>query len=86
MPWRVDISRRAERDLDRLPIEDRNAVIGALRRMADDLSSVDLRKLGGSANRWRLRVGRWRVILDSDNQSGTMTAARVLDRRDAYRD
>ena len=45
MPWRVEISRRAARDLDRLPIEDQNAVLGALTKLADDPSAVDLRKL-----------------------------------------
>ena len=86
MPWRVDISRRAQRDLDRLPIEDRNAVIGSLRRLAEDPSTVDLRKLAGTPNTWRMRVGRWRVLLQADNRGGTMRVDRVLDRRDAYRD
>ena len=85
MPWRVDISRRAARDLSRLPVEDRNAVIGALRRLADDPSTVDLRKLSGSPNGWRLRVGRWRVVMEASNRTGIMRVDRVLDRRDAYR-
>jgi len=85
MPWRVDISRRGGRELDRLPIEDRNAVLDALAKLADDPSAVDLRKLAGQPNGWRLRVGRWRVLLKADNQTGTMRVDRVLDRRDAYR-
>ena len=85
MPWRIDISRRALRDLDRLPVEQQDAIFAALRRLADDPSSVDFQKLSGFTDRWRLRVGRWRVMLDGDNRAGIMTAARVLDRRDAYR-
>jgi mRNA-degrading endonuclease RelE of RelBE toxin-antitoxin system len=85
MPWRVDISRRGQRDLAQLSVEDQNAILAALLRLADDPSSVDFAKLGGRTNRWRLRVGRWRVILGSDNRTGVMTVARVLDRRDAYR-
>ena len=85
MPWRVDLGRRAERDLDRLSVEDRNAVLAALRRLADDPSSVDYRKLAGTPTGWRLRVGRWRVLIEADNRSGVLTANRVLDRRDAYR-
>jgi mRNA-degrading endonuclease RelE of RelBE toxin-antitoxin system len=85
MPWHIDIARRAARDLLRIPIEDRNAILAALRRLADDPSSVDMQKLSGRGNRWRLRVGRWRVLLGADNSTGTMRVDRVLDRRDAYR-
>lgn len=86
MPWRINISRRGARDLDRLPAEDRSAVVTALRSLAVDPSTVDLRKLAGTPNGWRLRVGRWRVLLEADNRTGTMRVDRVLDRRDAYRD
>ncbi len=58
----------------------------ALRSLAVDPSTVDLRKLAGTPNGWRLRVGRWRVLLEADNRTGTMRVDRVLDRRDAYRD
>lgn len=85
MPWRVDISRRAARELAQLSIKDQNAIMAAPLRPANDPSSVDFAKLGGRTNRWRLRVGRWRVMLDGDNRMGVMTVARVLDRRDAYR-
>jgi len=85
MPWRVELGRRGERDLDRLPVEDQDAVLVALQRLSDDPSRVDFRKLAGRSNGWRLRVGRWRVLLEGDNRSGVMTVTRVLDRRDAYR-
>jgi mRNA-degrading endonuclease RelE of RelBE toxin-antitoxin system len=85
MPWRVEISRQGERDLDRLPDRDEIAVGEMLRRLADDPSAVDMRKLAGSLNTWRLRVGRWRVLLVANNRTGTMLVDRVLDRRDAYR-
>jgi mRNA-degrading endonuclease RelE of RelBE toxin-antitoxin system len=86
MPWRVDLARRAERDLDRLSVEDRDAVLAALERLGDDPSSVDYRKLAGSSSGWHLPVGRWRVLIEADNRAGVLTATRVLDRRDAYRD
>jgi mRNA-degrading endonuclease RelE of RelBE toxin-antitoxin system len=85
MPWRVDISRRAGRDLNQLNVEDRNAVLAALRRLSDDPASVDLWKLAGTSSGWRLRVGRWRIILEATNRRGTMRVDRVLDWRDAYR-
>jgi mRNA-degrading endonuclease RelE of RelBE toxin-antitoxin system len=58
MPWRVEISRRGERDLEQLAAQDEAAIRDALRRLGNDPSAVDLRKLAGSSNAWRLRVGR----------------------------
>ncbi|HWP27925.1 MAG TPA: hypothetical protein VNM50_00140 [Chloroflexota bacterium] len=42
-------------------------------------------KLAGQGNRWRLRVGRWRVILGLDNAAGTIIVISILDRKEAYR-
>jgi mRNA-degrading endonuclease RelE of RelBE toxin-antitoxin system len=47
--------------------------------------AAHLAKLAGSENRWRLRVGARRVLLDLDNRAGLIVVTRVLDRRDAYR-
>ena len=85
MPWQLIVTRPAEKDLDQLPATGRQAVRRALDRMVQDPSSVDLSKLAGHEDEWRLRVGRWRVRLMFDNASGTMYALRVLPRKEAYR-
>jgi mRNA interferase RelE/StbE len=86
MPWEIELSRRATRDLDALSAADSAAVRAALRRLRDEPGAGDLKKLGGRADEWRLRVGRWRVILSLDNRSGVMLVVRVLPRDRAYRD
>jgi mRNA interferase RelE/StbE len=83
MPWRLEVSRRARRDLATLDAETRRSVGQALTRLANDPSEADLKKLSDGS--WRLRVGQWRVILDLDNRTGQMTVLRVVNRRDAYR-
>ena len=85
MPWRVALSSRARRDRASLSATDRAAVDAALRHLADDPSSVDFKKLAGGSRIWRLRVGRWRALLDLDSRVGLMTVTRILDRREAYR-
>jgi mRNA-degrading endonuclease RelE of RelBE toxin-antitoxin system len=62
------------------------AIEAALDRLPHEFGALDMAKLAGGGNRWRLRVGRWRVILDLDNASGTALVARVVARKDAYRD
>ena len=78
------VSGRATRDLARLPRGDREEVIQALRRLAGDPGGSDLTKLAGRRGEWRLRAGRWRVLLVLDNTAGTMTVTRVLARKEAY--
>jgi mRNA interferase RelE/StbE len=86
MPWRLALSNRARRDRAALNPSDRAAVDDALNRLVSNPSSVDFRKLAGAADVWRLRVGRWRVLVELDSNSGIMAVSRILDRRDAYRD
>ena len=54
--------------------------------MADDPGTSDIRKLGGRRGEWRVRVGRWRVTLELDNEAGVINVTRVLPRKEAYRD
>jgi mRNA interferase RelE/StbE len=84
MPWRVETSRRARRDLAGMSAAERAAVEATLKRLAADPSSVDLKKLAGSDG-WRVRVGQWRILLDLDSPAGVMRVSRVLNRRDACR-
>jgi mRNA interferase RelE/StbE len=84
MPWTLRISSRAEKDLAGLPLAERRAVRAAIERAVANPRGADLKKLSGHDNRWRLRVGRWRVLLAFDNRLGVMTVTRVLDRKDAY--
>jgi mRNA-degrading endonuclease RelE of RelBE toxin-antitoxin system len=84
MPWQVQITAHAERDLRSLPRSDEIAVRDAIDRLAVDASSVDLRKLAGKRSEWRVRVGRWRVRLFVEG--AVAYVERVLPRKEAYRE
>ena len=68
--------------MQNLPVKDRERVLNAVDRFA--ASGVgDIRALGGPWHgRFRLRVGRWRVIFRQDDG---IVVLRVLHRREAYR-
>jgi mRNA interferase RelE/StbE len=85
MPWRVITARLAERDLTRMSERDRRMVLQRLEMLSDAIDTLDKRKLSGQDDTWRLRVGRWRVLLDVDNRAGTIVVLRVLPRDRAYR-
>ncbi len=85
MPWSLIITEPAEKDMDRLQVRDREAVLRALDRLLADPGSADFKKLAGSGNDWRLRVGSWRVLLRLYNDAGIMRVLRVLPRARVYR-
>jgi mRNA interferase RelE/StbE len=85
-PWRVELTRTAQRDLRRLDPPIRQRVDNALRSLAQDPHQAgQLRKLTG-APEWRLRVGDWRALVLLDETQRVIQVTRVLPRGRAYRD
>jgi mRNA interferase RelE/StbE len=85
-PWRVELTRTAQRDLRRLDPPVRQRVNSALVALAEDpQGNTSLRKLTGRRET-RLRVGDWRVLLMLDPEPRTILVLRVLPRGRAYRD
>jgi mRNA interferase RelE/StbE len=85
MPWDLRVERPAQRDLLNLPDSDRVAVERTIDRFKADPSSVDMAKLNGQRDLWRVRVGQWRIIAELNNRDGLIRIHRVVHRRDAYR-
>lgn len=81
--WRVELSRRADKDLGRLDPPVQRRVIQALRRLANADEGLDLKRLTASDEQ-RLRVGDWRVRLRRDAESRTILVLRILPRGRAY--
>lgn len=84
-PWRVELTRTAQRDLRRLDPQVRQRVNDALVALAEDSNaSPNLRRLTGRPET-RLRVGEWRVLLTLDTEASAIVVLRVLPRGRAYR-
>lgn len=84
-PWRVELTRTAQRDLRRLDPPVRKRVEGALRVLTEDPQRASaLRKLTG-APEWRLRIGDWRALVLLDPSACLIVVTRVLPRGRAYR-
>lgn len=45
---------------------------------------ADVQKMSGFENRWRLRVGTWRVVFTVDRDAEELVIMRVAPRKDAY--
>ena len=61
MTWELRWTPRAVKDARRVDHQPRVRIVNALEKLADDPATADVRRLAGQENRWRLRVGDWRV-------------------------
>lgn len=77
----------AAKTLRRLPrkqAEDFRARIGAVANNVRG-TSEDVSRLKGSDDRYRLRIGGWRILFELDRDERTMTVVRIRTRGDAYK-
>jgi len=83
-PWSLLWTPLAIDDLAKLDDPMVSRIRSAVQRFANSHEG-DVRKLKGLHERWRLRVGDWRVLFRFDRDRQAIIILRVLNRRDAYR-
>ncbi len=83
--YRVLLERGAEKDLSRLTSEIHDRVIAAIQRLATNPRPPGCRKLAGSKNDWRIRVGDYRVVYEIADEVRIVRISRVRHRREVYR-
>lgn len=83
--YRVAVERRGERDLRRLPLDIRLRVARAMRSLANDPRPAGCRKLAGTKNDWRIRVGDYRVVYEIGDAERLVRVYRIRHRREVYR-
>lgn len=64
MKYKVELSGAAQRHLQRLDEKTRVRVLAAALGLADNPRPPGCRKLSGTVNEWRIRVGQYRVIYE----------------------
>lgn len=83
--YAVSFRRSAEKDLRRLDAGVQTRVIRAVERLAHDPRPDGCKKLQGSDDVWRIRVGDYRVIYTVDDVVLIVAVERVRNRKDVYR-
>lgn len=86
MPYELLIERNVEKDLKKLKISLFAKITTKIKELADNPHPQGSRKITGSQNDWRLRIGNYRVLYEIDNKTKTIKIMRVKHRREAYRD
>lgn len=83
--YRVFLERAAEKDLGRLSARLHDRVIAAIQRLAKNPRPTGCRKLAGTENDWRIRVGEYRIIYEIADANRVVRVNRVRHRREVYR-
>lgn len=84
MAYKILIERNAEKDLKKIPKEIQRKIILAILKLANDFRGVNSRKISGSLNYYRLRVGDYRIIYEVDDNQKEINIFRIRHRREAY--
>ena len=84
MTYTLTMTRRAQKQLARLPGGAYERVRDAIRRLAADPRPLGCLKLTGRDG-WRVRVGDYRVIYEIEDSQHVVTVVDVGHRREVYR-
>ena len=82
--YQIELRRRAQRALDKLPKSDFQAVIEAIKDLAQTPRPRGIEKVK-STGLWRIRQGDYRIIYAVDDNERLVTVVRVGHRREIYR-
>lgn len=82
--YRIELRRKAQRSLDKLPKDDFTAIIEAVRSLADLPRPKGIEKIK-SAGLWRIRYGDYRIVYSIDDDNKTVSILRIGHRREIYR-
>jgi mRNA interferase RelE/StbE len=86
--WRVEISRTAEKQIQKLDRTAQASIIRFLRervQVADNPRELGKPLHGDKGGLWRYRVGDYRLICDIQDERITVLVVRVGHRKDVYR-
>jgi mRNA interferase RelE/StbE len=83
--YRLVISEDADKQLQQLDKPVRRRIILALAKLEDDPRPDGVKKLKGSADRWRIRVGDWRIVYRIEDGELLVLVIAVGHRSKVYR-
>ena len=83
--YAVVFARSARRELDKLPEPVVDRILPRIEGLIENPRPHGCRKIQGSDNLWRIRVGDYRVIYSIDDRQRLVDIVTVRHRSDAYR-
>ena len=81
----VRLKPSADKEIKALPVATQSRIVAAINRLADNPRPRGCAKLQRSDDRWRIRVGDYRVVYTIMVDQLIVTVVRVGHRKDVYR-
>ena len=81
----IVLERSAEKDLRKLNDKVHDRVIESIATLADNPRPPGVKKLAGTENDWRIRVGDYRVLYEIAESVRIVRVYRVRHRKDVYK-
>jgi len=87
MSYTVRIRKQAKRKLRSLPRPERQRIGEKVHKLGlnPDAKELDVKKLEGEEDLFRLRVGGWRVMFDRRDELKVIAIEKIKPRGDAYK-
>ncbi|MFM2315665.1 MAG: hypothetical protein RLZZ04_4943 [Cyanobacteriota bacterium] len=85
--WKVEYTRRFLKELSRLPKDTQSrveSIVFSELKLANPFELGYLKKMKGYKDKYKIRVGDYRVGLTLDKKNQTMICQRVAHRREIY--
>ena len=80
----VTFAASAKKELKALPADAIGRLLPKIRELVENPRPNGCKKLQGYKNRWRIRVGNYRIVYSIDDQARVVDVTRIAHRRDVY--
>lgn len=85
MAYAVEVPRKVQKQVARLPTNARYRVDAAVRGLAQDPRPPGCRKLKDRQEEWRIRVGDYRIVYEVDDDNRRVLILEIWHRQRDYR-
>ena len=84
--YAISLTKNAAKSYNKLPEKSKNRVEAALNELQYSFTpnKLDVKKLKGSKNVYRARLGKWRIIYRVDTKEKSILVHDILPRKNAY--
>ncbi|MEK7618188.1 MAG: type II toxin-antitoxin system RelE/ParE family toxin [Patescibacteria group bacterium] len=80
MDWKIAVAKPAQKQVAKFSAKDQDRIGAAVLAMGDDPFSGDIVKLEGEGDRWRRRVGNYRIFFRIDSTTRTVDVTTIVRR------
>lgn len=82
--YRIEIKKSAQKEIQALPKKDAQRIVQTIQKLSANPRGPDSKKLSGQ-ERYRVRVGNYRILYEIADAVLLVTVVRVAHRREVYR-